>query len=178
MRLLCTQPLDPALSALPGTGMADYLTTLEELLTRARSEVDVVCPFIDGTGVDVLAGAFDRSGGGARWRVFVRRAEERLLTSARARRWGVYEYVGTPGVDERRGFHCKVFLADQARAIVGSANLLYYNLVENVEIGILLEGPEEVGPLLQVPRALLRASRDALSAGPAHNPPKQRTVEP
>jgi phosphatidylserine/phosphatidylglycerophosphate/cardiolipin synthase-like enzyme len=67
--------------------------------------------------------------------------------------------MGTPGGEEERGFHCKLIVVDERRAILGSANLFYANLVENLEIGVLLDEAGEVLPLVKVLRALKRASR-------------------
>ena len=102
--------------------------------------------------------AYDRTPRTSDWEIYTRRAPNGLAGVAKENRWRVYEYIGTPGGEEHRGFHCKLFLADDERAILGSANLIYENLVENLELGVLLEGPAEVRPLTAVPRALRRAS--------------------
>jgi phosphatidylserine/phosphatidylglycerophosphate/cardiolipin synthase-like enzyme len=158
MRLLFTHPVDPSLHGLPPRGSGDYLLELEHLLSGARRVSQLVCPFIDATGVDVLKAAYDRTPRTADWEIYTRKAPRGLADVAKRNGWRVYEYIGTPGGEERRGFHCKLFLADDERAILGSANLIYENLVENLELGVLLEGSVEVRPLTAVPRALKRAS--------------------
>ncbi len=158
MRLLFTHPLDPSLRGLPPRGSGDYLLELEHLLSGAKHALQLVCPFIDSTGVDVLKAAYNRTPRTADWEIYTRKAPKGLADVAKRSGWSIYEYVGTPGGDEHRGFHCKLFLADNERAILGSANLIYENLVENLELGVLLEGPIEVRPLISVPRALKRAS--------------------
>jgi phosphatidylserine/phosphatidylglycerophosphate/cardiolipin synthase-like enzyme len=135
----------------------DYLTTVEALLASARRKVRVISPFVDMTGVEVLSSASDRNQADPGWEVYVRTAPQGLLREARKRDWAVFEYRGTQGGDQRRGFHCKLVISDDEKAVVGSANLFYENLVENVELGVLLEGSAEVGPLIRVPQLLKRA---------------------
>ena len=159
VRLLCTQPLDPALKSLPPRGAEDYLTAVENLLSSAIRSVQIVCPFVDAKGAEVLERAWRRSRSRATWEVYTRHSPDELVDAARRSNWLLYEYVGTRGGDERRGFHCKLFIADARRAILGSVNLIYENLVENLELGVLIDDPTDVRALLSVPRALRRASR-------------------
>lgn len=159
MRILCTQPTDPGITGLPPREALDYLTTLESHLARAESLVQIVCPFIDTVGADILAAAHDRSASRARWEVVTRKAPDTLRVKAQARGWHLYEFQASPEDEKRKAFHCKLFVFDEQAAILGSANLIYWNLVENVEIGVLLEAKDELAPLLAVPRALKRASR-------------------
>jgi len=160
VRVLCTHPKDPSLAELPPEGAWDYLTELERLLDSSIDSVSVACPFFDDTGIEILSAANRRSGHKPRWEIFTRRhSPERLKSVARELGWGLYEYMGTPGGEEERGFHCKLIVVDERRAILGSANLFYANLVENLEIGVLLDEAGEVLPLVKVLRALKRASR-------------------
>ena len=130
------------------------------MLDSAEVSVSIACPFFDDTGVDVLSAACRRGSRTVRWEVFTRkRPPERLREASLDLGWSLYGYVGTPGGEEERGFHCKLVVADDRRAILGSANLFYANLVENLEIGVLLEQPQDVRPLVEVLRVLRRASR-------------------
>ena len=158
MKVLCTQPLDPAITGLPPRGSLDYLTTLESRLAEARALVQVVCPFIDEMGAEILAAAHARSSSSARWEVVTRKAPDVLRATASQRGWHLYEFQASPEDERRRAFHCKLFVFDERAAIVGSANLIYWNLVENVEVGVLLEGDDDLAPILAIPRALKRAS--------------------
>lgn len=159
MKVLCTQPIDAALSSLPARGMDDYIMTLEAMLRRATSSVDIVCPFVDDDGVAIIQGARQRGLPSVVWRLFVRRSTPALATFAALAGCHVYEYVKTDATATGRGFHCKIFIVDGREAIVGSANLIYANLVENVEIGLHITDPHVVQQLLEVPRALRKASR-------------------
>jgi phosphatidylserine/phosphatidylglycerophosphate/cardiolipin synthase-like enzyme len=159
VRVLCTHPEDPSLSALPPEGAWDYLTELERLLDSATTTVCIACPFFDETGVEVLEAAYNRASHRVRWEIFTRKAPDALVRTAHRAGWALYEYAGTPGGDETRGFHCKLIMVDEKRAILGSANLFYANLVQNLELGVLLEEEEEVRPLLDVRKALARACK-------------------
>lgn len=156
MRILCTQPRSPALVGLPPDGAGDYLTVLERLLAEARSIVQVVCPFIDAVGADVLEAAYRRSGTAATWEVFTREAPRRLRKHATTHGWRLYEFRAVSDPADAV-FHCKLFIVDGSKAVVGSANLIYRNLVENVEIGVLVDDEAGVRMLAAVPRALKRA---------------------
>lgn len=164
MKLLCTHPADPALGDLPPAGAGEYLGELEALLATAEGTVDIVCPFIDGVGAGVLEAADERAGSSATWRVFTRDAPEALVEAAQRRDWILYEYRGSDTSTRGRGFHCKLFLVDQRAAILGSTNLIYTNLVENVELGVLVDDEAVVAQLSAVPRALRRVS-ETLVAG-------------
>jgi len=160
VRVLCTHPRDPSLAGLPPEGSWNYLSELERLLDSAKNSVAIACPFFDDTGVEVLSAAYKRGSREARWEIFTRKhPPERLRSVSNELGWSLYEYIGTPGGEEERGFHCKLIMVDERRAILGSANLFYANLVENLEIGVLLEEIAEVRPLIDVLRALRRASR-------------------
>lgn len=156
MKILCTQPRSPELAGLPPDGAGDYLTTLEALLAGARDSVQIVCPFIDAVGADVLEAAYRRTGSRATWEIFTRDSPERLRNHAREHGWHLYEF--RPRADPTdAAFHCKLFIVDSRKAVVGSANLIYRNLVENVEIGVLVDDEASVRTLAAVPRALKRA---------------------
>jgi phosphatidylserine/phosphatidylglycerophosphate/cardiolipin synthase-like enzyme len=119
--------------------------------------VDVVCPFIDRDGVRQLRAWAGHTKAGLR--VYTRVAEAELLAAANELGWIVYAYKGTPGGDERRGFHCKFFLADEACAVVGSMNLWYHNMLENVEVGFYTEEPGHAAALADVVTSLRGASK-------------------
>ena len=160
MRVLCTHPRDPSLAGLPPDGARNYLSELERLLSSANVSVSIACPFFDDTGVDVLSAAYQRGSRKVRWEIFTRKnPPERLRLDSGRHGWNLYEYVGTPGGEEERGFHCKLVVVDERTAILGSANLFYANLVENLEIGVLVDDARDVRPLVDVLRSLKRASR-------------------
>lgn len=158
MNVLCTQPSDPELDGVPPDGADDYLTTLEARLRTCEESVQVVCPFIDATGAEVLEAAYLKSGGTATWEVYTREPVDALVEAARKHGWLLYSYVADPDEGERGGFHCKLFVFDGEAAIVGSVNLIYTNLVENVEIGVLVEEPAQVAPLRTVTESIRTAS--------------------
>lgn len=158
MTLLCTHPSDPQLSDLPPDGSGEYLGEAESLLSSATDSVEVVCPFIDETGVLILERAFARSNGDATWQVYTRNASDVLAEMARRHGWIVYEYRGLDNTSGGRGFHCKVIIADRARAIIGSTNLIYTNLMENVELGVLVDDPDMLARLVEVVVAIRRVS--------------------
>lgn len=132
------------------------------MIAGATRKVCVISPFIDATGVEVLSAASDRNTFRPNWEVYLRASPPVVRRAATRRGWKVYEYRGTPGGDEKRGFHCKMVLADDCRAVLGSANLTHENLVANVELGVLLEDKDEMRPLISVPPSLRRASRRVL----------------
>lgn len=155
--LLCTSPRDPVLKGLPPTGARDYLSTVLRLFEGANSGVDVVCPFIDRDGVKQLRAWASHTR--AQLSVYTRAAVPELLAAADELGWTVYSYQGTLGEDERRGFHCKFFLADEASAVLGSVNLVYHNMLENLELGFYTEDPRHAAALRDVVSTLRAASR-------------------
>ena len=158
MKVLCTQPRDELLAAaIPPPGSEDYLLHLMECLSQARETVDIACPFIDDAGVTLLAATHDR-GSNATWSICTRTAGSTLRREATARGWQVFEYRGAPGSADRRGFHCKLFVLDASTAVVGSVNLVKANLVENAEVGLLVDDERVAAVLGRVISGIRRAS--------------------
>jgi phosphatidylserine/phosphatidylglycerophosphate/cardiolipin synthase-like enzyme len=147
-------------TGIPPAGARDYLAAVLQLFERATDHVYVVCPFIDKDGADQLRAWAGQST--AKVSIFTREAAPELYALAKAAGWNLYHYRGTPGEDEHRGFHCKFFLADDAVAILGSVNLVYHNMIENLELGMRTNSPRHVAALADIVDAIARASDQVL----------------
>lgn len=119
-------------------------------------QVDVVCPFIDDHGVRQLQAWARHSK--ARLAIYTRNAQPYLLDVAAEAGWRVHQYQGTVGEDPHRGFHCKFFLADDREAVLGSVNLVYHNMIENLELGFRTDDGGHVAALADVVATLRRVS--------------------
>ncbi|MEU0985688.1 DISARM system phospholipase D-like protein DrmC [Streptomyces sp. NPDC005953] len=72
-------------------------------------------------------------------------------------------------------FHAKLIAADRHTALLGSANLTDRALSDNIELGVILRGPEAVGPLVNHFRWLISPTSEVMrrhrkSAGSAAKP--------
>jgi phosphatidylserine/phosphatidylglycerophosphate/cardiolipin synthase-like enzyme len=148
-RSVVTPPPEPSAfsTALARTGLAraDLVETADAMFnvaSSARRSLIVLTPFANVSGLAFVADLFRRSA-----------ASERVLVirhrSARGAYAACQSELASLGIDVRdytvahdngyETFHAKVVLADNARAYVGSANMLHYAR-HSLELGVLLEG--------------------------------------
>lgn len=150
-RLVVTMPPEPSrLAAALATDIAaDHLAltpttdAFQHLAGLARRRFTIMIPFIDRIGAEWAAELFGATS--AAERILVIRDAGQLRTCGRAGQrlrdaaTRVIDYGGADLAEET--FHAKIVLADGIGAYVGSANLLRRSKAENLECGMLIEGP-------------------------------------
>jgi phosphatidylserine/phosphatidylglycerophosphate/cardiolipin synthase-like enzyme len=168
-RLVWTLPQAVAL-AIPSR-RGTYLEAFVCLVDACREKLLIVSPYLDSRGVGFLftplLNALDR---GVRVMIVTHdalsapslnaAAVEELRREARRVRGelAVYSADAGAGADRREHplLHAKLVVADEARLLLGSANLTSYALSSNLEAGTIL-GPVAAGEATTVIGALIRS---------------------
>ncbi|WP_244537755.1 phospholipase D-like domain-containing protein [Mesorhizobium sp. YR577] len=115
----------------------------QHLATLARQRLTIMIPFVDRVGAEWAADLFGTTV--APERVLVIRDAAQLVgcgraaARVRASATRIIDYGGSDLAEET--FHAKIVLADGIAAYVGSANLLRRSKADNLECGMLVEGP-------------------------------------
>lgn len=132
-----------------GVERAPLGRTIDAFLSVARaakSNFFVATPFIDATGIGTLNQIVEAVPRGSKCHLIVRTHDSILKAEAHgagcslSRRFSVFTYFRELANGQLETFHGKYFVGDDAKAYVGSANLLYASLQSTVETGVLLSG--------------------------------------
>ena len=132
-----------------GVERATLGRTIDAFLSVARaakSNFFVATPFIDATGIGTLNQIVEAVPRGSKCHLIVRTHDSILKAEAHgagcslSRRFSVFTYFRELANGQLETFHGKYFVGDDAKAYVGSANLLYASLQSTVETGVLLSG--------------------------------------
>lgn len=127
-----------------GQGIRSTEPVIEEIISEAKKEIHVAAYVFTrsaGKMIDLLEVAAEK---GVRITIVVDNLESqrepvrgRLLKMA-----GRNQRVNVCGFSDERGghLHAKVVVADRSRAVMGSANFTKGGLINNYEIGVLMEG--------------------------------------
>lgn len=150
-----------------GVERATLGRTIDAFLSVARaahSDFFVATPFIDATGINTLNEIVDAVPLGAKCHLIVRtldsilEAEGHGMGRTLSRRFSVFTYLRKLANGKQETFHGKYFVGDDAKAYVGSANLLYASLESTVETGVLLSGLD-AKPWSVFAQAMLESSK-------------------
>jgi len=130
---------------LVGGGIRGFESVLEELISGAGKEIQVVSYVITGGASRVLSMLREAAGRGVRVTVIVNSLPELEASVRELLRAAMDDFPDLFRVlsfrDAREGdIHAKVVVVDRRRALVGSANLSWGGIAGNYEIGVLLEG--------------------------------------
>lgn len=132
-----------------GVERATLGRTIDAFLSVARaakSDFIVATPFIDATGIDTLNEIVEAVPHGSNCHLIVRthdsilKAEGHGAGRSLSSRFSVFTYLRELANGQQETFHGKYFVGDDAKAYIGSANLLYASLQSTVETGVLLSG--------------------------------------
>ena len=132
-----------------GVERATLGRTIDAFLSVARAAKNdffVATPFIDATGIDTLNKIVEAVPRGSNCHLIVRthdsilKAEGHGAGRSLSSRFSVFTYLRELADGQQETFHGKYFVSDDAKAYIGSANLLYASLQSTVETGVLLSG--------------------------------------
>lgn len=149
-----------------GVERATLGRTIDAFLSVARaanSEFFVATPFIDATGVETLNKIVEAVPRRSKCHLIVRtydsilKAEAHGVGRSLSSRFSVFTYFRELANGQQETFHGKYFVGDEAKAYVGSANLLYASLESTVETGVLLSGVD-AKPWSVFARAMIESS--------------------
>lgn len=140
---------------LVGKGVRAFNSVLEEVLRSARREIQIAVYRIDTSAMPLLDILEEAARRGVRVLIILSAMDEQPED---IQRWlaRAASPAGIRVVDfrsESGGFlHAKAVVVDRQRTIIGSANLTWGGLIQNYEIGVLIEGPEawEIARLLDI----------------------------
>jgi len=130
---------------LVGKGVRAFNPVLEEVLRTAEREIQIAVYRMDTSAMHLLNILEEAVRRGIRILVVVNAVEDQP-PEIRRKLQELKRWQGTRVVDFQSNtgslLHAKAVVVDRRRAILGSANLTWGGLVQNHEIGILVEGPE------------------------------------
>lgn len=130
---------------LTGGGVRAFDPVIRELLQDARREIQLAIYRFDKSAMPLLNLLEQAATRGVRVLVVVS-AMSAQPSAIRKRLELLVKWSGVQVVDfeaEKGGMlHAKVIVVDRERAVIGSANLTWGGLVQNHEMGVLIEGPE------------------------------------
>lgn len=148
------------------TTLTDTQDAFVHVARRAVERLTIMVPFIDRAGAVWALELFEATS--ASQRLLIVRDATQLTgcgppgAQLRAAATGIFDYCyASEGVDSLgETFHAKVVLADAVSAYVGSANLLRRSRHDNLECGMLVDGPaaRAVALLVDAVLAIARAA--------------------
>jgi phosphatidylserine/phosphatidylglycerophosphate/cardiolipin synthase-like enzyme len=160
IRLVATRSHERSFEGIHSLGFASYVARIRYLLCNAESRAVIISPFVDRDGVRLLREAWDlKKNTGAKWFVYTRDLPPQVLKVLLARPWGVYQYSSGENAEGNFGTHAKVYIIDDAVAIVGSLNLIHSSMYSTLEVGLETDDPIIVRSLCKLEMMLRRASR-------------------
>jgi cardiolipin synthase len=131
-------------SEIIGRGIRSLYSVIEEMISSAKDEILIVTYTASGELEDLFGLLKEAALRGIKIRVLINRLEDqdyslrKILNelSRVSKRVEIYSFRDKSG----RNLHMKVFVVDRWRAVLGSANLTWKGLVDNLELGVYLEG--------------------------------------
>jgi phosphatidylserine/phosphatidylglycerophosphate/cardiolipin synthase-like enzyme len=143
--------------------------SISNLFAGANRSIVVMTPFLDQRGGSILKTLLERARKDVEIKLILRyldRPDRRdypqgfplLLDHIRERHVRVFNYSLAHSPDAQiETFHAKLFLADGARAYIGSANMTGSSFDRSVELGVILSG-EAARQLSRLVDAILRCA--------------------
>jgi len=126
-------------------GVRSFETVIKELFQSAQIEVQVAIYLISPSAIDLVQFLGDRASRGIRVTIILNSLKEtcssvRQILLNFSRTLGdlfrVYSFKERFGTD----LHAKVVVVDRKKAIIGSSNFSWGGMVENHEMGVMVEG--------------------------------------
>jgi len=141
-------------SSVVGRSARSIQSVMEEMLLEAEDEIIIAAYTISGNLQDFFQLLWRAAARGVRVVIIINRIKSqpanvrRILENLSSEFPHVKIYDFT---DETCSLHMKVIAVDRKKALIGSANLTWRGMVENLELGIVVEGEvaEEVSKLLE-----------------------------
>ncbi len=138
-----------------GYGTRSIQGTIEELFKNAKDEIIIAVYSITGNLVDLYKILSDCASGGIKISFIINRLIEKdtkiikilRKLSEKYNHVSIYNFT-----DESNGdLHLKTIIVDRRKAIIGSANFSWKGMIQNHELGVLIEGKyaEKVGRLIE-----------------------------
>lgn len=135
-------------------------SVLEEVVLEAREEI-LIAAYTISENLKDFFGLLERTAArGVSISIVVNRFESQpdgvrgFLCGLKKK----YPHVSLFSYDGRGELHMKVVVADRKRALVGSANLTWRGLTENIELCVLIEG-KPARTVAEVLEAVINSSR-------------------
>jgi len=128
---------------LTGTGIRSIQSVIEEMITGAREEIIIATYTMSGNIQDLFDFLEKSASRGVRITIILNRICEQPREIRRLLAEFTKKYIQVRVYDfheEYRDLHMKVVVADRQRALVGSANLTWKGMVDNLEMGVVIEG--------------------------------------
>ena len=144
-----------------GAGSRSIDSTLREVVSQARRTLIVLAYAMSDGALEFVEMLRERLRAGVSITMVVndisrQRGEIPLrlaqLVGEYQDRFALYEFCGPSHTE----LHAKAIIADEERAIIGSANLSWHGLVSNYELAVLVEGTD-VQQLAATARRLINA---------------------
>ena len=126
-----------------GRGIRSFHSVMEEILLDAEEEIVIAAYTISGNLKDLLVLLEDAAAKGVRISIILNKIESQPQNVVKLLEKLSTEYPHMRIYDfqhEIEDLHMKVIIADRRRAIIGSANLTWKGMVENLELGVFIEG--------------------------------------
>lgn len=129
-----------------GNGVRSVDSAIEDLITHAMEEFQIVAYAVGTGGLRVLSMIEDRLAAGVRTTFLVNRletqdADVRDALERLAREYPHFQLCNVTPTSPEEDLHAKILVADRSRALIGSANLSYRGLIRNHELTLLVDGP-------------------------------------
>jgi len=130
-------------SNLVGGGVRSIQSVIEEMLLEAEDEIIIAAYTISGNLKDFFQLLWKAAARGVKIKMIINQIESqppevrKTLSdmSAEFPHVQIYNYS-----DEACSLHMKVVAVDRKKALIGSANLTWKGMVENLELGVVVEG--------------------------------------
>lgn len=140
---------------LVGKGVRSVQAVVEELIKNADEEITIAAYTI-GSGFSEFFELIEKSASrGVKIKILVNKLSEHPHNIVNFLRRlqktyphvHVYNFIGKNDGD----LHMKVLVTDRMKAVIGSANMTWKGMVENNELGLLIEGetPEKLALLIE-----------------------------
>jgi phosphatidylserine/phosphatidylglycerophosphate/cardiolipin synthase-like enzyme len=127
-----------------GHGLRAIGPVVEELVARAEQEIKILAYVFTTSAMPLLERVEDALARGVRVTVVVNRldAQPQNIIATLKGLAGRYAHATIRSFESADGsqLHAKVVLVDRQRAVIGSANFTWGGMVNNHEIGVLIEG--------------------------------------
>ncbi len=128
-----------------GGGVRSLYSVVEEMIKGSQREILIASYAVSGSLENLFSLLRASAERGVRVRIIVNRLEEKppnvrsalddLMLGGRGR-VEIFSFQDRTG----RSMHIKAYSVDSDRVVLGSANLTWKGLVENLELGVYLEG--------------------------------------
>lgn len=134
--------------------------TLQKLIESTEKSLTITGYSISDYFADMLDVIIRKSQQGVYVRLYVNDMEKQKsaldrLMAYKSRFLQVYEYQKQED-DKMAALHAKLLVSDAKKSLVSSANLSYYGMQGNVEMGFLIESSEKAKQIEEVMKEMVR----------------------